>query len=216
MLVSELVTSTDQVFQDLISKNSAQKLKDDEFQMRAQAYMDANLSSHLRILSYDYRVDKAKNLGLIAHPLDKFVSILMGNPPTRISTSWGHFTYEYVYDFVKNTELDRSDLWVPNLTFLRGHWWSKDHYVVQNRPMGQLLRPIPYGVVLRLQEIKELKLFNAFSVLAPREAFATQQFAHDPIVIGEMWRNETPQRNEYDSLYDSTQQTYFFIAKWGD
>ena len=76
--------------------------------------------------------------------------------------------------------------------------------------LDYLKRDIPYGVVLRIQEVKELKLFNVFHVLAPIEAWERKTDI-DPIVVATIW--ELPPNK--DGAYKTAGQVaHFFLAQW--
>jgi hypothetical protein len=76
--------------------------------------------------------------------------------------------------------------------------------------LDYLKREIPYGVVLRINECKQLKLFNAFSVLAPMEAWEKKTDI-DPIVVATIW--ELPLNNEKKRA-SAGQVAHFFLAQW--
>ena len=69
-------------------------------------------------------------------------------------------------------------------------------------------RQIPYGVVLRINELKDVKIFNTFNVLAPIEAW-THQTDIDPIIVGSIW--ELPKK---DGRHNRAGIQHFFVAQW--
>jgi hypothetical protein len=82
---------------------------------------------------------------------------------------------------------------------------------VQFGKLNYLKRDIPYGVVLRINECKELKLFNVFQVLAPMEAWEKKTDI-DPIVVASIW--EMPPKIDEKSGRTAGQVAHFFLAQW--
>jgi len=78
--------------------------------------------------------------------------------------------------------------------------------------LDYLKREIPYGVVLRINEIKKLNLFNVFNVIAPIEAWE-RKTDHDPIVMATIWEIEYNPNSEDRSAGDIA---HFFVAQWPD
>jgi hypothetical protein len=81
---------------------------------------------------------------------------------------------------------------------------------VHSGKLDYLKREIPYGVVLRINKLKELKLFNAFGAVAPKEAWWSQKEI-DPIIFGAIWEMPPDDQGKITTAGNSK---LYFIAKW--
>jgi len=78
--------------------------------------------------------------------------------------------------------------------------------------LDYLKREIPYPVVLQINELKKLKVFNCFNVLAPMEAWERKTDI-DPIVVATVW--EIPPNEKKDEPPNKAgQAAHFFLAQW--
>ncbi len=122
---------------------------------------------------------------------------LMGEPSTHTRTDKTRQNHEYVYfhhtDTVSKgnacTWGNKSEVYYRKVK--TGMWFippfsPQEQWACMHGKLDYLRPAIPYGVVLRLNELKKLKLFNSFSVIAPVEAFKNETDL-DPIVLGEIW-----------------------------
>lgn len=86
---------------------------------------------------------------------------------------------------------------------------KKEVWRVRFGKLNYLKRDIPYGVVLRMNEVKKLKLFNVFNVMAPIEAWERKTDI-DPIVVATIW--ELIKDEHGDRI--AGQVAHYFLAQW--
>ena len=120
-------------------------------------------------------------------------------------------TYEWVYNHHKD-KVETNWNGQPTDYFLKKGFLRKKVWQCRLGRLDYLTIPLPYGVVLRINELKERKFFNAFNVLAPIDAWMEEPKAQiDPIVVGTIW--EMP--IDYEGWCGTAGETnHFFIAQW--
>jgi len=185
------------------------------------ALEEANLSAHRSSLIFDMRCWQAKEIGFQQIEIVKLVEMLMGKSHTSNGDGDGTVrqTYEWAYDHHADELLGKD--WGGNPTIFKcedrkGFWHlppfsKKLIWEVQVGKLNYLKREIPYGVVLRINECKKLKLFNCFNVLAPMEAWERKTDV-DPIVVASIWELPTPA--EPTKGRTAGQVAHFFLAQW--
>lgn len=90
-----------------------------------------------------------------------------------------------------------------------GGWFRHERFVVTR--LDSLRASIPYGVMLRVAELREHRLFDCFSVLAPEimiEAIPTDLI--DPIVIGSIYNRVIT----HTDPSDRGGEAHFVLAQW--
>ena len=93
-----------------------------------------------------------------------------------------------------------------NITKKQG-WFGKILWEYTIGSLHNYTEQIPLGIVLRMSEMKKLKLFNRFHIIAPTEKFRIE--LKDPIVVAsvekELW---------WAPKADRDQHRYYFVGKW--
>lgn len=185
---------------------------------RIQALEEANLGSHRTSCIFDMRRDQAAKLGFEQLHSSELVEMLMGEPHTESKDGPTRHYYEWAYNHHKDEQLNETWGAKPEIfirTEKKGLWYyppfSKiKKWECQFGKLNYLKRDIPYGVILRINECKKLKLFNVFNVLAPMEAWERKTDI-DPIVVASIW--ELPLDKEGNST-TAGQVAHYFLAQW--
>ena len=221
MVLTDVKRDTDLVFGD---EMGLKKLVVPEppiiWKDRLQALEEAKLTNHRVSCLYDMRCWQAKEMGFKQFTSDELVELLMRKNPTEKEDGKERQVLEYVYNHHDDVTLSKEIGWGSNPTIFsrydrKGFWhlppFSKIKlWECQFGKLDYLKRDIPYGVVLRINECKELKLFNWFQVIAPLEAWERKTDI-DPIVIATI--AELP-LNEKGKISTAGQTAFFFIAQW--
>lgn len=215
MLLADLKAKSDKAFETLVIPEPAILWKD-----KLDALKTQNLQQQYERCLMDMRIEQVKMMGFQPITVDESVEILMGEKHThRIETKDRH-VYEWVYNHHNDQIITGRDCsWGSLATdyFLAKKikpWYlppfcTKEIWRCRFGKIDYLERDIPYGVILRINELKELKIFNCFSIVAPIEAWQHKTDI-DPIVLGFIW--EMPVTgNEYSKAGDTQA---FFIAQW--
>ncbi len=225
MLLTELKAKIDTVFEnELKVPEPAIHWKD-----KLEALRESKLTSHESSLIYDMRNEQARMMGFEELNVVTAVEMLMGEKHTNLSVDedWkkeDRQSHEWVYNHHNGDVYTQKDSWggMPTDWYRmerKGLWYLppfalKESWRCRLGKLNYLKRDIPYGVVLRMQEIKTLNLFNCFSVLAPVEAW-THKASIDPIVFASIWELPTKQSAEDKQKYGSAGQvTHYFLAQW--
>lgn len=188
---------------------------------KLEALQESKLQQQYERCLFEMRCKQAEMMGFQSFTVAELVEILMGEKHTHTKDAGDRQTYEWFYNHHTGTILCGKDC----------NWGGKpeDFYLLRKESAwylppfcktevwrcrfgkpDYLERQIPYGVVLRINELKDIKMFNAFNILAPIEAWKHQTDI-DPIVVGSVW--EIPQNKEggHNSAGDTQ---HFFIAQW--
>lgn len=182
---------------------------------KIEALKESDLEKHRAACIFDMRKWQVEELGFQRIESGDMVEMIMGERATGISTEKrARQEHEWAYDHHNDEMLSKS--WGgPPVVFDRivskGLWYlppfaEKKIWSVQFGKLDYLKREIPYGVILRINECKKQKIFNAFSVMAPMEAWERKTDI-DPIVVGSIW--ELPPGKETVG-----QVAHYFIAQW--
>lgn len=186
---------------------------------KLDALEEAKLFKQRSSALFEMRCEQAKTMGFPLLSSDDLVRMLMGEAHTETSEAETRQDHEWVYDHNTDTVTSPSTWGSKPTIFIRkartGPWFlppfsKKVVWKVQFGKLDYLKREIPYGVVLRINELKKLKLFNAFNVLAPMEAWERKTDI-DPIVVATIW--EIPPVEEGKSG-TAGQSAHFFLAQW--
>jgi hypothetical protein len=183
------------------------------------ALEEGKLSKHRSSCIFDMRCWQAKELGFQQLESGEMVRMLMGNPHTEEDEGAERQTYEWVYNHHTDTEMT-SDGWGGKPTIFKrivraGLWYAPPFsktkvWSCQFGKLDYLKREIPYGVVLRINESKQLKLFNCFNVIAPQEAWERKTDI-DPIVVATIWELPPVEEKKNKTV---GQVAHFFLAQW--
>lgn len=196
-----------------------------------EVYKSSGLACHANDQQFRIRCWQAQNLGFPPVSLEQLAMQLMGecaNGPTEsvVRTDEGQRQIEYYYDLATDKEFrpcrqgGAKKMTTSRIRRVRQTdeyllWmfpYRQTHVVweVLHRPMDDLATPIPYGVMLRVGELKRAKLFSCFSVLAPAALFGSVDSpATDPVLVG------TVARSPIEGCVPSDDGVrHFFVARW--
>jgi hypothetical protein len=176
-------------------------------------------------LSFKTRCCQAESFGLDRMSLCEVAQLITKKNYKWVRTWWGwdgrtgkwdlqdrqkykEFIFEYFYDSFFNATwagmalepLFVKGIFAPTLMLSRLH----DHNV-----------DCPHSTFLKMNQLKELKLFNCFSILGPKNAFRSSKKFHKSkyisVLLGVIYNlNYTPNGNN-----DPNYVAYYPLAKWG-
>jgi hypothetical protein len=215
LMLEEVIKSTNDLFTGSLDMKVPEPSAD--WKRKLEALEEATLPTHRAKLLLDLRTWQAAAIGFRQVTTEQCVEMLMGEPHTHVYETSIKHRLEWAYCHHDDTiEQGEECEWSNNCTQYakmekRGFWHlppfsKKEVWRCQKGMFNYLRREIPYGVVLRLIECKKLKLFNAFQVIAPMDAWLTDAEI-DPIIVGEIWEKPIGQ-------HTSGRENYFFIAQW--
>lgn len=221
LLLDEVKASTDKIFN---SDDGLKKLSIPEtpiiWKDKITAFEEAKLPQQRASCIFDMRCWQAEKLGFKKINSSEMVMMLMGDLHTETGEGSERQNYEWVYNHHSDTIVTASNWGGKAATFKRvvrtGLWHlppfsKKTVWEAQFGKLDYLKRVIPYGVVLKINECQELKLFNVFNVLAPLEAWERKTDI-DPIVVATIW--EMPPKEDGVESASAGQVAHFFLAQW--
>lgn len=215
---------------DLLNKTDAAMVQEvpeppPDMKTRLDILENAGLESQRLMALFEMRCWQADKMGFAKVEAQDIAMALFGEPYTKQiaeekdPNKQKNMKFEYSFNhFTGNENWGRQ---------MEG--WKYERYVEQRRwylppfsrnvlkwrmvggPMDYLKIQIPYGVVLRTQELRKLKLFNCFMVFAPEEAFSSLGKI-DPIVVGRI--SECAKDSDGAQLLCRGQQALYFVAQW--
>lgn len=174
-----------------------------------ESYTSTGMVQHAEQLLFKCRCDHAVAQGFIKHPLADFVKMIMDQPhnqtvePNKSSIS----VYDWVYDHHTDQEVTSPNccwVYVPQIFSrstkkLFSREWKED-WRCRLDTLDRFKNHVPISILLRMNEIRSLKIFNAFSVLFPETT------KKEPIILAEIW-NWVGEREIMD-------RAYFFMSQW--
>ena len=186
---------------------------------KLEALKQGNLVRQRESAIFEMRCWQAEQMGFQKLELSEMVQMLMGEAHTKDFDGPNRQNHEWAYDHHNDCLLGKD--WGAKPTIFQ-NWRRKNAWYLppftnqliwecQFGQLDYLKCEIPHGVVLRINECKALKLFNAFYVIAPQEAW-TRKSDIDPIVVASIW--ELPTHPEHNTNRNAGQRAYFFIAQW--
>lgn len=188
LTIAELEKETAQIFDGPILTPEPSP----HFKRKIEALQEACLPSHAESCIFDMRCDQAERAGFKRVSEDDLVVMLMGEPHSHVESIDQRQDHEWFYNHQTQETLQGEDCkWGGSPTdFVRTSRpsWIRvsEEWRCRFGKLDYLKREIPYGVVLRIQEIKKLNLFNGFNVLAPIEAWR-ETTNIDPILVASIW-----------------------------
>jgi hypothetical protein len=223
MLLAELVESTNKIFdKEKIDSSFVVPEPSPHWKRKLEALKEAHLYNHRNATIFDMRCEQAKSMGFQLFGSEEYVEMLMGEPHTHSDSVDERQNHEWFYNHQTDTTLEGTDcnwggkpfdFWCrkrKSLWFLPP-FTSSEIWRCRFGKLNYLKRTIPYGVVLRINEVKSLKLFNAFNVFAPIEAWERKTDI-DPIVVASIW--ELPYNEKKEEYISAGQAAHFFLAQW--
>lgn len=232
LTMMELKEKTDRVFGITTSVSDALNIVPSELKVpeppihwkdKLEALAEAKLDKQRASLLFDMRCWQAEKMGFEKLVGDDIPEMLMGEryTETKSRDDIDRQTYEFFYNHHTGvTLLGKDCLWGGHpQDYVYMHkvkkWFlapfkMEEKWRVRFGKLDYLKREIPYGVVLRLQEVKELNLFNVFNVFAPIEAWERKTDI-DPVVVASIW--EIPPVGPKESG-TAGQTAHYFLAQW--
>lgn len=228
-------TTTTEALHDLETDAAASQLDNDAVR-RVEAARQLDLAWQSDHQSYVGRIAAAARTGLKRTSLQEAVSMMTNKQIGSLSTdnedptrqlpfrnpwaeSSGVFAslMQAAWDFFSVTESDEAIEWCrwgKGFRIARqyvdvGGWFSHERFVVTR--LDSLRASIPYGVMLRIEELRSAQLFDCFSVIAPESLVKRLPVAQlDPIVIGSIYnRSYIPTDHG-----DRGGEAHFVVAQW--
>ena len=185
---------------------------------KLNALEEENLLNKRAALLFDMRKWQVTEMGFKEIKTPELVEMLMGEPHTEEIEGKTRQNYEWAYNHHTDELLGKDWGGMPaiyNRVVRTGLWHlppfaKKTVWTCQSGRLDYLKREIPYGVILRINECKKLKLFNVFNVIAPKEAWENETEI-DPIVVATIWELPFKASGKNDS---AGQTAHFFLAQW--
>jgi len=224
MLLEEVKKNTELIFAP--SEENGEKLSLPEpsphWQRKIEALEEASLWRQRQAAIFDMRCEQADTMGFQKLTSDEMVVMIMGEEHThdeegqRQSYEWfyNHHTDKTettdckwggsVEDFIK---MEKKNRWFLS-PFSETEKWR-----CRFGKLDHLKQEIPYGVVLKMQELKKLNLFNVFNILAPIEAWERETDI-DPIVVATIWEITDKENESPEKLNAAGQVAHYFLAQW--
>lgn len=219
LLLEEVKQKTDSVFgqDELVVPEPSH-----HWRRKLEALEEARLPKQRAAAIFDMRCEQAKMLGFEQIEMEQMVEMLMGEPHTDHNerTDLQRQNHEWFYNHHTGVILEGNACnWGghPHDYFRlerKSRWYlppfsKHETWRCRFGKLDYLKRDIPYGVVLRIQEVKKLNLFNVFNVLAPQDAWERKTDI-DPIVTATIW--EIPPVDKGNAT--AGQAAHFFLAQW--
>lgn len=228
MLLQELIESTNKCFESSIQVKQNENLESRVIQLRK-----LNLDEQAWTALYEYRIWQAKQLGMVEVNLEDMVEMMTGSKPSR-SSRGRSMKYSWFYSHRTNSDFNTNEHFVdiPN-----GLGWVTRTIMVELRfptivfkksrffrclwsyrfgDPNLLRQAIPYGVSLRMNELRETNIFNTFHAIAPSNAWKKEYQSKpiDPVIVASIYENMPDERKNISYSRYSGRVTHFFVAKW--
>lgn len=182
---------------------------------KLEALEEAELENQYKACLFDMRCEQAKLMGFKRFKSDDLVEMLMGEKHTHTGSGEKRQNHEFMYNHHTGITLIGDNCnWGGNPTLFYHKYNPTSWFLPPFSPIEKwrcqfgkldyLKRTIPYGVVLKINEVKRLNLFNVFNVLAPMEAWELKTDI-DPIVVATIWEINGS---------NVGQSAHFFLAQW--
>lgn len=191
------------------------------FQRKLEGLEEAILENQRRACLFDMRCSQAKMLGFEQIESREMIEMLMGEAHTDEEDAKDRQSHEFFYNHhTEETFKGKACNWggkpVQFYHMYKKNLWflppfnKLEKWRCQFGKLDYLKRDIPYGVVLRINEVKKLNLFNVFHVIAPMEAWERETDI-DPIVTATIWEILKKEKGDDGS---AGQVAHFFLAQW--
>ncbi len=192
---------------------------------KLEALEAAELPKQRAAAIFDMRCEQAEMMGFQRMDSEDMVLALMGEPHTDTyeNDKVDRQSHEWFYNHHTGVTLSGKDCnWggqpsdfvkvkrTARLWFLPP-FGKEEIWRCRFGKLDYLKRDIPYGVILRIQELKQLNLFNVFNIMAPLEAWERATDI-DPIVVATIW--ELPPNKSDGTSSTAGQVAHFFLAQW--
>jgi hypothetical protein len=212
----------------LAKKTDAVLSLDEEFKLpdlsaQTKDYIDAyrklGLTNHESDLHFYAKGEIAKKAGLQEVSEEEIVRMLTGDEVTPIKKSIdvSYFTdIEEFFDPLFNKQYRASfRKRVFHAPFFSRTKFEDIHMI----PLSGLKCAIPYGVLLRVLELKKLNFFNCFLAFAPESVIREGTYARvarvDPIIVASLAKGHVREFGRNGRINtQAVEFKHFFVAKW--
>lgn len=213
LTLEEIVNETTPIFEnkELVVPEPPIRFKD-----QIDALDEAELPRQKTACIFDMRKWQVEQMGFKPVKIGEVVQMLMGEPHNQCKdgeTQKIEWVYNHHNDEVSKTWTSKASIYYK--TEKKGLWHlppfaKRVKWEVQQGRLDYLKRELPYGVVLRLNELKKLKLFNSFTVVAPMDAWLKQSDI-DPVIVANLYQIPPDDNGNYNSAGSISS---YFVARW--
>lgn len=181
---------------------------------KLEALEEAGLMRQRAACLFDMRVEQAKAMGFQQMTLEEAVEALMGEPPTddRVRND---LPRHIVRKFANHHNGEMLVGWGsrPHEWIRSGGFWRREKWRCRSGGIDNLKAEVPYGVVLKLNEVRRIGLFNYVEwAVAPDHAWIASS-TDDPILLATVSELPPDPEGKYNG---SGREANFFVAQWGD
>jgi len=214
-ILTEVKERTDKIFEKGLSVVPNSDFFTD-YQRKVEAYKEACLEFQTEDVLFELRCKQAEELGFESYSHRELVKMLTGEyPDSGFKEGRERQVHEYFYQHYDDKELKGSDCtWgsrpIKYSKTERKFLKKNTKWTIQVGKLNYLRKTIPYGVVLKINELKKLKLFNSFEVLAPIELWEKDIPDIDPIVCAQI----SSIIRRPNGRMGSDKNKNYFIAQW--
>lgn len=189
------------------------------------AYQDAGLTDHARMQHHKIRCWQARQFGFPAVCLSEMATLLSAKYDGDLMVQeLSVESLEYFLDTYNSKEYQPGGKGGGKRMITMTYRRMKEHrkllfrvfpvnstavtWEAVHRPIDALAVPIPYGLMLRIQEIKKAKLFSHFSIFAESIMFSSAKATGRAYLIGSIIRQIT-KSERHDQIHDT-----FLVSSW--
>ena len=194
----------------------------EDLQRRTNATHQLHDAYHTSLLSFRTRCWQAEQLGLQRKNLLEIAQMLTGKNYSKVKTWYGWDSRPAPWSHRDPAE-HKFEWFHTTGTKARSASFGQEPIFIKRflgptlalSRMANLQEEIPYGALLKAEQLKEAKLFNCFSVIGPKKAFRSlakpQPEPIDPVLVGCIYNL---QRDKLSSLDDPNYVAYYPLAMW--
>jgi len=182
------------------------------------ALKEAGLTNHYADILFDLRCQTAEHFGFTRMTLRQMVELLMQSEVQKefMPRDEKRQNYQWYYDHLQNLVFEGAENnWGAIPTDFSGQINHKK-WTCRFGKLNYLKKSIPYGVVLRMLELRKLRIFNCFNVIAPVEAWRENKIDIDPILCGTIHTiiSQPNSRTGAKQSFASGTEAHFVVAQW--
>lgn len=213
-----LETLQEQTAKAIANLNKNAKITGEQLDLVA-IYREMGVGFGAEAQLYEARLALAESLGFKPLEVATAAGMLLGGPPDRTETMKGRQEWTWFYDHnrpealpTQNTSWGGGPTAYYKMKKISAFVPPKASCVIFGK-VNCLKRKIPPGVVLAMREISSLKLFNCFSVLAPKDMWEDKKSTEpDPILFATI-AMIMPDKDRGQIFADCK---HFFVARWDE
>jgi hypothetical protein len=214
--LEELAEKTEAV----LSLDEGEGLQLPDLSIQTKDYIDAyralGLTNHESDLHFYAKCEIAKKVGLQQVSEEEVTKMLIGDEAAKVKSTIASLSTVEVEEFFDPlfNKIYRANY--RGRTFHPPFWstaaWEPIHMV----PLSGLKCAIPYGVLLRIIELKKLNFFNCFLAFAPESVIREGTYSRiarvDPVIVASLAKGHKKSGDRI--LTDNIEFAHFFVAKW--